>query len=170
MKNAPTRQQQPEKAECVIRAAASDDARELAALRIDFFRTQIAVGWLDLPLDLDGSMKQGTSGIINVPRNCVFVAAAYGLAGYVFGTTKIVPGFRKPSIASIEEIYVEPRHRGFGLARRLFETALADFKTRGVDRVQLRVLAGNAAGRTFWSRVGFRENVVICELDQSPHK
>jgi ribosomal protein S18 acetylase RimI-like enzyme len=171
MRNTLPRRQQPQDAECVIRAAASEDAHRLPALRIEFYRTQIAAGWLDLPADLDESMKRGTSGIIGAPRNCVFLAeAASGLAGYVFGATKIVPGVCKPSIASIEEIYVEPRHRGSGLARRLFETALADFNGRGADRVQLRVLAGNATGRRFWSRLGFRDNVVICELKRSRHQ
>jgi ribosomal protein S18 acetylase RimI-like enzyme len=166
--DAPPPRRQNEHGECVIRVAASEDLQSLVALRIDFYRTQLAAGWLDLPNDLDGAMKQGTPGIIRAPRNCVFLAEIEGaLAGYVFGTTKIVPGVRNSSIASIEEIYVAPRQRGTGLARRLFETALADFNTRGADRVQLRVLAANAAGRTFWSGLGFRENVVICELEQS---
>ena len=154
----------------VIRAAAGEDAHRLDASRRDFYQTQIAAGWLDAPSNLNEWVKQSTAGIIAGPRNFVFLAEnAEGLAGYVFAATKLVPNSGTPMIASIEEIYVAPQHRGLGLARRLFETALISCRSRRADRVQLRILAQNAAGRKFWSGLGFRENVVICELEQAKH-
>ena len=150
----------------VLRAAEFADADRLAALRVAFYRTQIAADWHDLPSDLPQSMQKTTPGIIKGPRNCILLAEIGGrLVGYVFGRTKIVPGVQQAVISSIEEIFVSPDHRGVGLARCLFERILADFRSRKVNRVQLRVLAKNTAGKHFWSRLNFQENVIIYELN-----
>jgi GNAT superfamily N-acetyltransferase len=162
--------QQSASAQSAIRTAVTGDAHRLAACRIKFYQTQIAAGWLDLPSDLNEWVNQSTMGIISGSRNCVLLAEhGAALTGYVFATTKILPNVQKPRVVSIEEIYVDPQHRWSGLARRLFEKALTECKSRGADRIQLRILAGNTAGRTFWNSLGFRENVVICELDQPQH-
>ena len=151
-----------------IRAATGEDTHRLVDTRKDFYQTQIAAGWLDAPSNVDEWVKQSTAGIICGPRNRVFIAEnAEGMVGYVFAARKIVPNSRTPMIASIEEIYVDPQHRCRGLARRLFEAALISCRSSEVERVQLRILAENATGRTFWSSIGFREKIVICELEQA---
>lgn len=162
--------QQLEEGRFAIRAAAGEDAHRLAASRKDFYQTQISAGWLDAPSNLNEWVEQSTTRIIAGPRNFVFLAENdEGLAGYVFAAKKLVPNSGTPIVASIEEIYVAPQHRCRGLARRLFETALISCRSRQADRVQLRILAENAAGRKFWSGLGFRENVVICELERAKH-
>jgi ribosomal protein S18 acetylase RimI-like enzyme len=151
----------------VIRQAVNEDADRLAALRVEFYQTQIAAGWRDQPLNLQESMQAGTPATIRSPRNCIFLAEIAGEPiGYVFGTTKIVPGVRDPIISSIEEMYVGSDYRGVSLARRLLQNALADFRARNADRIQLRILAENSDARMYWSQLGFRENVIICEFEQ----
>ena len=59
------------------------------------------------------------------------------------------------SYGHISSLYVSPRYRHSGVGRRLAEAALAWFGERGLDMVQLHVLADNEAAVAFWRKMGF---------------
>lgn len=150
-----------------IRRAAEADLDALKTLRHGFFDSQITVGLLDLPTDLDAIIDTGTANLIAGRRSDVFVSETNKLHGYLYAITRIVPGYRQPTVAAIEEFFVEPDLRGTGVAEALLETAIGALNARGADRIQLRVLVGNAAGHAFWAKTGFIENVRILEFDRT---
>lgn len=69
---------------------------------------------------------------------------------------------------SISHAVVAPAHRRGGLARVMAADALAAFRRRGVRRVALAVLDGNAPADALWRSTGFRpalgERTYECDL------
>jgi GNAT superfamily N-acetyltransferase len=51
-------------------------------------------------------------------------------------------------------VYVEPEHRGLGLARGLMDMALDEARRRGIDHM---VLHATAMGRPMYERLGWRQ-------------
>lgn len=149
------------------RPAGDADLTALTALRHDFFASQIEAGLLDLPLNVRDAVEKSTPPMLANRRATLFVASdAGGLAGYIYGLTKIVPGAAKPSVSSVEELFVRRDRRGQGVAENLLAAALADMKARNPDRIQARVLDQNAPARRFWQGQGFEPNVLILEYSK----
>jgi len=57
--------------------------------------------------------------------------------------------------AEITDVSVRPASRRRGIGRALVAAALAWVRERGVARVEVRVVAGNAEGQHFWRALGF---------------
>jgi ribosomal protein S18 acetylase RimI-like enzyme len=55
----------------------------------------------------------------------------------------------------VDEFYVEPALRRGGVGRTLANAMLAEFRRRGVRRMELSVLPRNTRARAFWASLGF---------------
>ncbi len=152
---------------CTVRVAAVADCAAVADLRRAFFASQIAAGLLDVPDDVDGHVARTTPSLLTGMRNRIDIAVdGEGTAvGYLYAAVRVVPGTKSGSVGVIEETFLAPAARGTGIADRLLHAALTALTARGADRIQLRVLSGNAAGRAFWAKHGFVDNVAILELE-----
>ncbi|HUX34391.1 MAG TPA: GNAT family N-acetyltransferase, partial [Gemmatimonadaceae bacterium] len=60
----------------------------------------------------------------------------------------------------LNDIVVDPGHRGQGIGRRLLEAACAELKRRGAPRVVLSTAEGNVAAQRMFARAGFRRTMV----------
>jgi ribosomal protein S18 acetylase RimI-like enzyme len=65
--------------------------------------------------------------------------------------------------ATIADLYVIPSARGSGVAPRLMRAVAAALREQGVARVDLAVAASSALARSFVSRWGFRDEVIVME-------
>jgi ribosomal protein S18 acetylase RimI-like enzyme len=63
----------------------------------------------------------------------------------------------------IKDIFVDPRHRGRGVAQRLLVAAERYLAGTGVTRLRLNVLANNLTARRAYRRYGFADYEVIYE-------
>ena len=72
------------------------------------------------------------------------------------------------SYGHISSLYVSPQYRRSGVGKRLAETALAWFGERGLDMVQLHVLAGNEAAVAFWRKMGFGDYMLRMHRHRTP--
>lgn len=60
-----------------------------------------------------------------------------------------------PGAWGIENVAVDPRHRGQGLVRPLLDAAIADAQEHGREHVQIMCLDGNERAQRAWERAGF---------------
>lgn len=158
----------PRQAMIESRAGGNADVPALARLRAAFWSDQIAKGSIDNPDTEPARLLEDTSKLIGRARTFLLLAAHDGKAvGYVLGQTKIVPGAADSAISSIEEIFIEPAFRNMNVAQDLVDRMIAQFRTAGAQRIQLRVLENNAEGRLFWQRIGFSPSVTIYEYAKS---
>ncbi len=86
------------------------------------------------------------------PDGCFVAEAAGEVVGYI--TTAIRPEWGQGRIPNLA---VDARVRGQGLGRELIETALADFRRRGLRVGLIETLANNPVGPHLYPRVGFEE-------------
>lgn len=88
---------------------------------------------------------------------CSFVAA---VGEAVVGTALCGHDGRR---GFLYHVAVDPERRRSGIGRVLVERCLAALAAEGIDKCHLLVVAGNAAGRAFWERLGWslREDVEL---------
>jgi len=147
-----------------LRAARKSDAPAIAELRTAFWFDQISKGSIDHPDIEPTRLLTDTDKLIERARTFVLLATDNDKpAGYILGQTKILPGVAGSPISSIEELFVEPAYRRTNMAQSLVEKIIAEFRTSGAQRIQLRVLEGNGEGRKFWRRMDFDPSVTIYE-------
>jgi len=78
------------------------------------------------------------------------------------------PLVRHRGWAELVALYVEPSHRGTGLADRLLAEARAWTAARGFDRLQLYVTATNEPARRFYRRAGLRPVQEVWRAEVTP--
>ena len=142
--------------------AGEADLNAVNELRNEFWSDQISKGSIDHP-ELTGLMAD-TAGLMRRPRTAIFVALQGDkVVGYILGQTRILPGVAGSIVSSVEEIFALPEWRRSAVARKLVEATLAEFRTAGAQRIQLRVLERNEDAKKFWRTLNFFPSVTIYE-------
>ena len=86
----------------------------------------------------------------------VLVACTAGPEQTVVGTIGAVPDPDESTRAQIVRLYVDPRHWGRGVGRRLHDVALAHLRRAGYRVVVLWVLEANVRARAMYERWGWQ--------------
>jgi len=148
-----------------IRLATPDDARAIASIQIDGWRTAYRGVVPDTILDgfqldprsdrwaaiIETSVADGTG---------VWVVTADEEAGPVLGFAMAGPGRDESApppdgAGEVYAIYVDPAAIGQGHGRALFGHAVAGLGARGFDPIVVWVLEANPRGRHFYEAAGF---------------
>lgn len=105
--------------------------------------------------------KESILHSINNSGSCVLVAIHKGvLVGYIIGSlNKLNPLLSYRRTGSIDDMYIDQSHRGFGFGRSLFDELINWFRKRRVERVGVSVNVENSNAVSVWKRFGFREVV-----------
>ncbi len=77
----------------------------------------------------------------------------YGIAK----SERYPPVFRKQIFGSIKDLAVRSGHRRTGTGELMLTEMLDWFRSRGIDRVELRVASMNTVGYSFWRKHGFTD-------------
>jgi ribosomal protein S18 acetylase RimI-like enzyme len=145
----------------IVAPAGTADLPDLAALRAAFWADQGAKG---LREPAPGCTPDDLAKLVGRPRTHLLVAHGdEGMAGYLFGVTRLVPGAVVQKVSSVEEVMTWPGLRQGGVARALVLAATERFAADGANRVQLRVLTNNAEAARFWDRLGFAPYLTTME-------
>lgn len=92
------------------------------------------------------------------PRSVFLVAeVSSALAGYLIATIEDeIPIYRLKQFGFIHDMWVEPAHRGQGIARHLVDAAVARFAELKITQVRLDTAAANDIARRLFASCGFR--------------
>lgn len=92
------------------------------------------------------------------PKSVFLVAEVPGkLVGYLIATIEDeIPIYRIKQFGFIHDMWVEPAHRGQGIARHLVDSAVARFAELGVTQVRLDTAQANEVARRLFASCGFR--------------
>ncbi len=92
------------------------------------------------------------------PRSVFLIAElSKAPAGYLIATIEDeIPIYRLKQFGFIHDMWVEPAHRGQGLARHLVDAAVARFAELGITQVRLDTAAANEIARRLFASCGFR--------------
>jgi GNAT superfamily N-acetyltransferase len=134
-----------------VRTATPRDIPQLLELVRRYWEFEHLEGFLAV------RVERSLSQLLTEPRlgTAWVVEGEAGLVGYLLAV--LVLSIEHGGImAEIDEFFVLPEVRSHGLGTRLLETAEAALAARGCVRLQLQLAVGNAAGRAFYERRGYR--------------
>lgn len=124
--------------------------------------------FMDFHGDIDPFLKRTPDGHIhfanyleetmNSSDGLVLAALVEGdLAGYSLSRiNRYPPVFRIVRYGYICDMAVKSGFRRKGIGEKMLEKILEWFDARGLERAELRVIAGNNIGRGFWEKMGFK--------------
>ena len=106
--------------------------------------------------------RQGLALLLDNDRGCVLVAEEAGLViGMCTGQLVISTAEGGPSVL-VEDVVVDPAHRGQGIGRALMNTLAGWALEQGATRLQLLADKNNGPGLVFYERLGWRTTALIC--------
>lgn len=107
--------------------------------------------------------REGIARRLREPDAGVFVQERdAAVCGFVIAeVARMEPVLRETARAEITDLYVRPAARRRGTGRALVEAALGWVGAQGVERVEVRVVAGNVEGQAFWRALGFADFVDV---------
>lgn len=78
---------------------------------------------------------------------------------------KYPPVFELQSYGEIIDVAVRSSHRRNGIGTEILGKIYEWFKSRGMNRVELRVAAKNQIGYSFWKKHGFEDYIhTLCRM------
>lgn len=134
-----------------VRAATSRDIPQLLSLVRRYWEFEQIEGFVALRVELTlrRLLTEGHLGGAWVAEGDA------GLTGYLLAVL-VLSVEHGGLMAEIDEFFVLPEARSQGLGARLLEAAETALAGRGCLRLQLQLATGNAAGRAFYERHGYR--------------
>ena len=79
------------------------------------------------------------------------------IAGYALAKITSRPPVSKiQKIGMIDDVYLEKKYRGSGIAKKLLEEFYAWFRKNKIDHVEMSVHIKNKIGRKAWKKYGFQ--------------
>ncbi|MCK5829784.1 MAG: GNAT family N-acetyltransferase [Methylococcales bacterium] len=81
----------------------------------------------------------------------------YKVAHKAIGFTTIYKGFsstRSEAVAVLNDLYIQPSHRGNGYARELIDNAINTAKLMGFSRLQWLTAENNEPAQKFYNKIG----------------
>ncbi|HEY7236798.1 MAG TPA: GNAT family N-acetyltransferase [Gemmatimonadaceae bacterium] len=96
------------------------------------------------------------------PDVCVLVAERSGkVVGYTYASIEPRDWMSLRDTAGvIQDIIIDPEHRGGGVGRKLLDATLAFLQSRGAPRVVLSTAARNEGAQRFFASAGFRPTMI----------
>jgi ribosomal protein S18 acetylase RimI-like enzyme len=76
------------------------------------------------------------------------------------------PVFQREKYGFISDMAVKSSHRRKGIGSKMLAKIFEWFESRNMDRIELRVLAKNQIGYSFWKKHGFKDYMHILYLNR----
>lgn len=147
-----------------VRRASSDDLQEISSLWRGLARYHEPQSkYFKLA---PGARRKFTSYVRRSMKRkdvSVFVAQKNSkLVGYLIAKIKEEkPVFKLRKRGTITDLFVEKGYRRQGIGRKLVKKALAWFRNRNLQFVEISVYVKNISGKIAWKRMGFEDHMTL---------
>ena len=150
-----------------IRVARVTDLDALAAMweKLENYHADLGGPEYRLAPGWRGDWRRFTRSHIGHKDRLCLVAELDGTAvGFLLGAVLVRPRvFAHRSYGHIYDLFVDPTQRNRGVGESLVNEALAWFRSRHVEKVDLYTHARNEMGLRFWKKMGFEPTVHILD-------
>ena len=145
-----------------LRNARPDDVEQLVMLLRLLFTLEE-----DFSFDA-GKQRQGLVMLLHSNQGCILVAEAGGkVIGMCTGQLVISTAEGGPAVW-VEDMVVDPAHRGRGIGRSLMQAMIAWAGEQGATRLQLLADKHNPQALAFYERIGWQPTALICLRKPNP--
>jgi len=140
----------------LVRKARQEDLEQLVGLLRLLFAIEE-----DFSFDA-AKQQQGLALLLHNVRGCVLAAETAGrVIGMCTGQLVISTAEGGPAVL-VEDVVVDPRHRGRGIGRALMNGLVDWAGEQGATRLQLLADKNNPPALAFYDRLGWRPTALIC--------
>lgn len=147
-----------------VRRASSDDLQAIASLWMGLARYhEPKSSYFELAPGAERKFASYVRRLMKRKDVAVFVAQKNsGLVGYLIAKIKEEkPVFKLRKRGHITDLFVEKDYRRQGIGRKLVKEALAWFRSRNLQFVEISVYVKNISGKIAWKRMGFKEHMIL---------
>ena len=150
-----------------IHTASPENLRDLSLLWLEFIQDDIGSD-LNIVPNKENAERwiKFVRSLMHKNRGAIKYATLSGeIVGYVlyrWEENALILYKRKGTIL---DLYVKRSYRGKGIGTKLLEEALNDLKRRGLDFVQLNVIASNEMAINLYKKFGFEEYFKVMRRD-----
>jgi len=155
----------------VVRPATPDDAVAIATAHVRSwqaaYRGIVPTALLDsLSIERRASWWRGELTEMTPPTACWVIERSGRVVGFAsIGAAR--GDSASPGVGELFAIYLEPDAWSAGLGRALLDQAVSGLRASGFRAAILWVLAGNARGRRFYERAGWRADGATMDWETS---
>ncbi len=108
------------------------------------------------------TQRRGLEMMLENDRGCVLVAEEAGrVVGMCTGQVVVSTAEGGPALL-VEDMVVDPAHRGQGIGRALMNAMAGWAVEQGATRLQLLADSNNQPGLAFYQRLGWQKTALIC--------
>ncbi len=108
------------------------------------------------------TQRRGLAMMLENDRGCVLVAEEAGrVVGMCTGQVVVSTAEGGPALL-VEDMVVDPAHRGQGIGRALMNAMAGWAVEQGATRLQLLADSNNQPGLAFYQRLGWQKTALIC--------
>jgi GNAT superfamily N-acetyltransferase len=109
-----------------------------------------------------GKQRQGLSLMLNNERGCILVVEVENrVVGMCTGQLVVSTAQGGPSVL-VEDMVIQPAHRGKGFGRFLLDAMTSWAKEQGASRMQLLADRNNEPGLAYYAHLGWQTTALIC--------
>ncbi len=134
--------------------------------------------FMDYHSDIDPFFQRRRDGHKNAEKiikdflkskdSLVLVALEDGkVAGYSIAViSKHPPVLKVERYGFIDDLAIKPRYRRMGIGAKMLERIFEWFESKGIKRIELKVVPKNKIGYSFWRKHGFKDYLHFLYLDK----
>jgi GNAT superfamily N-acetyltransferase len=156
----------------IVRAGNAGDMQLALPLLLERLkeRAEFDPAYYGLKADAEKRFRHWLGPALEDPRHMLLVAEAGGaMVGCLAATVeRDLPVFEIEEYAVVRMLWVEPGHRGRGIAGQLLERAAAEYAEMGVRQIRATVAAGRDVEHRVAGKAGFRAAAVTYLRDLTP--
>jgi ribosomal protein S18 acetylase RimI-like enzyme len=115
-----------------------------------------------MTVEARGNLRGQIASRLRAETVCALVAEHQqdGIVGMIFGRIVTNNRYEPARSGFVDQVYVDPDHRGRGVGRCLVGELCHFFAGEGVEDLSLRYVVGNAPAAAFWTALGFEPRIV----------
>ncbi len=143
-----------------IRKAKIEDVPRIAEMGVDFMRYLAEIDpYLTPSKEVKKVYLAHFKKAVHSGNRFLLVAEENGkIIGYALAKISRTPPVVKIGrYGVVDDVYLEKKYRGRGIAGQFLEEMYAWFGRKGISNVELYVLPKNKIGRNAWKKYGFKE-------------
>ena len=154
-----------------IRPLGRDEVEKLLGLWKEFMNDPLAID-KPIPTHDENVKKQRefVSSLLEEDPGQVLVAVESGeLVGYLMFQREVRPPLEmNHKLSYVTDLYVKPKYRRRGVARKLLQSCLNTLREKGATDVQLRVWHMNQGAIALYRQLGFKNRMITMQLLMQP--
>lgn len=156
--------------EYAIRRANKADLDRLVELLSDLqdhIETANADLWKQNP-DSRRQLKNTLAARIQAAGSCALVAehVSDGVVGVISGRVLTNKRYTPSRSGSVDQVFVQPDHRGRGVGSLLVAELCGFFASEGIGALSLRYVVGNDQAAGFWQALGFQPRIITAGAER----